>query len=198
MTTTHRYRLTIALAATVAASALVLTGCVPEPAPTPTVTDTATPTPTATTDPQPESESEAIDAAELAIDDYLYVRGKVNADGGTDTEALEEVASGNALQVAVESANRVVELNWTTEGQLSFDPTDSYATTLEGEGVSIPFASVSVTGCQDGSGYKVFEEDGTPAQQPAEQRNVLEFRVIWEPTRELWLVSDVLATGETC
>ena len=198
MTTTHRYRLTIALAATAAASALVLTGCVPEPTPTPTITETATPTPTATTDPQPESESEAIDAAELAIDDYLYVRAKVNGDGGTDVEALEEVSSGNALAIAVESANRVVENDWTVQGQISFDPTDSYATTLEGEGVSVPFGSVSVTGCQDGSGYKIFNADGTPAQQPTDLRNVIEFRVIWEPTRELWLVSDARATGETC
>lgn len=198
MTTTHRYRLTIAIAATAAASALVLTGCVPGPAPTPTVTETATPTPTATTDPQPESESEAIDAAELAIDDYLFVRAEVNGDGGTDTTPLEDVASGNALRIAIEDAQRIVDGNNTTTGQLSFDPTDSYAVTLEGEGVSVPFGSVSVTGCQDGSGYKIFEQDGTPVQQPAEQRNVLEFRVIWEPSRELWLVSDVLATGATC
>jgi hypothetical protein len=198
MNTTNRSRLTIALTATVAAVALVLTGCVPEPTPTPTDTTTPTPTPTATTDPQPESESEAIDAAELAIDDYLYIRGKVVADGGIDIEPLDEVASGTALRIAQEEAGRVAENEWRVQGQLSFDPTSSYATTLEGEGVSVPFASVSVTGCQDGSGYNIFNPDGTPAQQPTERRNVLEFRVIWEPTRELWLVSDVLATGETC
>ena len=195
---TTRPRLAIALTVTAAAVAIVLTGCVTPPKPTPTPTDTPSPTPTATTDPQPESESEAIDAAELAIDDYLYIRGQVNADGGADTSPLETVASGNALQLALDDAGRVVENGWKTEGQLSFDPTDAYATTLEGEGVSVPFGSVNVTGCQDGTGYDVFNADGTPAQQPEVQRNRFEFNVIWEPTKELWLVSNVLYLGETC
>jgi hypothetical protein len=198
MNTTKRPSFAIALTVTAAAAALVLTGCTPQPGPTPTFTSSPTPTSTASTDPQPKSESEAIDSAELAIDDYLYVRSQVNAAGGTDTAPLEDVASGHALQIAVEDAGRIVEGKNTTTGQLSFDPTDSYATTLEGEGVSVPFGSVSVTGCQDGSAYKIFNEDGSPAQQPTEVRNVLEFRVIWEPTRELWLVSDVMATGPTC
>lgn len=198
MTTTNRHRLAITLTGLAAAAALVLTGCTPEPAPTPTTSNTATPTPTSTTDPQPQSESEAIAAAELAIDDYLYVRGQVNATGGTDTTPLEEVASGQALQVAVDDAGRVAEGGLRTEGQISFSSTDAYATTLEADGVSVPFGSVIVTGCQDGTGYDIFNADGTPAQQPTEQRNVFEFNVIWHPELELWVVSNLTFLGQTC
>lgn len=196
-TNARRNRLAIAITAAAVLGGLMLAGCTPvDPGPTLT-TATPTPTPTATTDPQPESEAEAIEGAELAIDDYLFVRSQVNADGGTDTTPLETVATGHALQVAVDDAGRVVELGWRTEGQLSFDPTSSYAAPLTLEGETFEFSSISVTGCQDGTGYRVFEADGKE-QTPDTERNVLEFTVIWAPDRELYLVNNIIDLGQTC
>ncbi len=197
--TARRNRLALALGASALLGALVLSGCTPEPGPEPTTTSTPSPTPTLSTDPAPQNEEEAIAAAEDAIAEYLQVRGEVNASGGTDTEALVAVSTGPALQIALDSAARVVELGWKTEGALEFTPTTGYAVDLVGQdGASYPFSSVTVTGCQDSSNYKVFEADGSPAQQPEQQRNEIEFNVIWEPVEETWLVNNALATGATC
>lgn len=195
MARTHRIAIVIAAAAAVG---LTLAGCVPGAEPTPTASHTTTPTPTATTDPQPQSEGEATAAAELAIADFLYIRGQVNAAGGTDTAPLEEIATDRALQLAIDDAGRIAEGGLRTEGQISFTPTLSYANTLENSTTNIPFGYASVVGCQDGSSYKIFNSDGTPAQQPTQLRNEIQFDVIWDPAVELWLVYKVVVTGASC
>lgn len=196
----RRNRLAIVLTATAMLGGLMLTGCTPaDPDPTPEPTETSTPEPTATTAPAPESEAEAIAAGEQAIATYLEVRADINAAGGTETDPLKALATGPALRLALDDAGRIAEASYKTEGVLEFSSTMGYAVDLVGQdGTAYPFSSVNITGCQDGSNYKVFNSDGTPAQQPTEQRNVLEFNVIWEPNEQLWLVNTVIATGETC
>lgn len=182
---------------------LTLAGCTPEaPAPTPTATSaspTPTPTPTPTVAPAPQNEDEAVKAAEDAIDRYLSVRASVNAAGGTDTAPLNAVATGTALQVAQDDAGRIAADKNTVTGVLKFEPQTAYAANLTApDGTVTPFGSATVTGCQDGSDYKLFNPDGSAAQQPTNQRNVIEFTAIWEPTSGTWLVQNVTATGSTC
>jgi hypothetical protein len=196
MKTTNSRRIAALVIAAVAIS--VLAGCTPEPTPTNSTTASPTPSDTATGFPAPESESEAIDNAERTIATFLKLRGEVNAAGGEDTSGLETIATGPALRLALDDAARVIELKWKTEGALVFEPENAYAVDLvDADGKAFSFSSVNVTGCQDGSNFKVFNSDGTAAQQPA-PRNELEFNVIWDPTVELWLVNTVIATGATC
>jgi len=195
-TTTTRSAATIA---SIAIAIGLLAGCTPEPAPTNSSTPNPTSSESATGYPAPESESEAVENAERTIATFLKVRGEVNAAGGTDAEPLAELATGPALKLAVDDAARVVELGWTTEGALIFEPQSAYAVDLVAEdGASFAFSSVNVTGCQDISEYKIFNADGTPALQPSDKRAILEFNVIWEPTSRLWLVNSVVAPGQTC
>ncbi|PPG77500.1 hypothetical protein C5D98_15060 [Rathayibacter rathayi] len=182
---------------------LALAGCTPDaagPTTTPTTTTpTPTPTPTETGVPAPQSEDEAVDAAEDVIGRYLLVRSQVNAAGGTDTAPLDTVATGTALQIAKDDAARIVTDKNTVSGQLKFERISAYAGDLQSpDGTITPFGSATVTGCQDGSEYKLFNADGSAAQQPTNLRNVLEFTAIWEPSDGTWLVQNVVATGSTC
>ena len=183
---------------------LTLAGCTPD-VPTPTnspsaaTSTTPSPTPTETGVPAPRNEDEAVDAAEDVISRYLTVRAEVNAAGGTDTSPLNAVATGAALQKAQDDAGRIAADKNTVTGQLKFEPMSAYAGNLTApDGTVTPFGAVTVTGCQDGSGYKLFNPDGSAAQQLANQRNILEFTTIWEPTTGTWLVQNVTATGATC
>lgn len=197
MTTKTSRSLAALITAVVALSALA--GCTPDPEPVTPTSSTPTPEESVVGVPAPESESEAIDNAERTIATYLKVRGEINAAGGTDTTPLEELATGPALQLALDDAGRVVELGWKTEGALSFEPQSAYAVDLVAEdGTAYPYSSANVTGCQDLSEYKIFNSDGTPAQQPADKRAILEFNVIWEPSLKLWLVNSVVVPGQTC
>jgi hypothetical protein len=193
-------------------SIALLAGCAPEvglantpsstpvPAP-PSSTPTADSSPSATPDEipggAPATEEVAVDGAEQAIADFLRIRGEVDSSGGVDTAPLEAISSGAALEVALGSARRVVELNWTTTGQLVFEPTQGYATDAQAvDGTTIPFGGAFITGCQDGKSYLVTNADGTPANTPA--RNELEFTVLWNTLENKWLVDNVIATGQTC
>lgn len=200
MNTSMRTR-TLALA-TMIAGALVLVGCAPvTPGPNGQHSHSSTPKPTATlsTDPAPQSEDEAVNAAERTIANALHVRAQVNQAGGKDTSPLEKIATGTELQQDEADAQRINQGGFTVKGELKFEPSSGYANDLTAaDGKKYPFASATITGCQDGSGYKVFNADGSAAQQPTQQRNQFEVHVIWDPTVKLWLVENTIVTGETC
>lgn len=184
---------------------LALAGCTPDaagPTSSPsatTATPTPTPTPTEAGVPAPQTEDEAVDAGTAAINDYLRIRGEVNASGGTNTAPLEAIATGTALTVAQEDAQRIATDKKTTAGALKFEFQTGYATELVAtDGTTYPFASATITGCQDASDYSITLADGTAAQRPDSLRSVLEFTTLWEPTLKTWLVQNVTATGSTC
>jgi len=184
---------------------LALAGCTPDaasPTPSPTTTSatpTPTPTPTEAGVPAPQTEDEAVDAGTTAVNDYLRTRGEVNAAGGADVTPLEAIATGTALTVAQEDAQRIVTDQKTTTGALKFEFQTGYATDLVAtDGTTYPFASATITGCQDASEYAITLADGTAAQRPESLRSVLEFTTLWEPNLKTWLVQTVTATGSTC
>lgn len=190
----------IALAAGALAIGLILTGCAtPEPTHTTTPPHTMTPTstPTSTSIAAPKSQDAAVAEGTSAFDRYLKLRATVNAAGGADTTPLETIATGQALTVAKADAGRVAQGKLVTKGRLTFSVTSAYASTLTAGKTKIPYGSANLTGCQDGSGYKIYNSDGSPAQQPKGnyQLNVI---AIYSPTTSSWLVENVVATGKKC
>lgn len=190
----------IVLAAGALALGLILAGCAtPDSTHTTTATQspTPTPTPTSTTIAAPKTQDDAVTAGTLAFDQYLKVRAKVNAAGGTDTAPLETVSTGQALTVAKADAGRVAQGKLVTKGRLTFTVTNAYASDLTAGAKKIPYGTANLTGCQDGSGYKIFNADGTPAQQP-DGNYQLSVMVIYNPSTSSWLVENVIATGKKC
>lgn len=198
---THNRR-TLAVLAVATAGVLALAGCTPQdnkPTPAPT-SASPSPTPTSTTTgvPAPTNETEAIDGATDGIDRFLAVRGEVNAAGGTQTDRLSEVSTGPALQIALDSAARVVEKGWITSGALVFEKQSAYASAVTlADGSSNPFGAAIVTGCQDGSKYTITDGAGNPVKQP-EPRNIIEFTVVYDQPTSSWLVQNAIAPGGTC
>jgi hypothetical protein len=206
---------------TAAASALLtvllLTSCTTEPDATPSSpSSTPVPAPPSSTPgvspspsrapgapvtaPSPASDEDATTGAAEAVEQFLIVRAQVNAAGGTDTTPLEAVSTGRALALAQQDAAFIAEGMYRVEGRLKFDTTTAYAgtlTTADGA-TSYPFASVTVTGCQDGSEYRIFNPDGTPAPQPPDPRSVIELTAIWEPNLGTWMVENGFAKDESC
>jgi len=189
------------LVASVITGALLLTGCTPHPAatttPSATKSATPTPTPTVTKSAAPTSEDDAIKSATSAIDHFLEVRGKVNAAGGVDPSPLSTVATGPALSIVTADAKRLADAGSKSTGVISYSIQSAYASDLTQAGKTIPFGTVSTTGCQDGSNYKVFDKAGNPVQQP-EGNSIINMTVLYSPQDESWLVQNVTASGVKC
>jgi hypothetical protein len=196
--TASKKRIVLAVGALVLGT--LLAGCTtPNPTPTTALTHTATPTPTATPTKvaAPKTQDDAVTEGTLAFDQYLKIRAQVNAAGGTNTAPLEKVATGQALTVAKADAGRVAQGKLVTKGRLVFTVTNAYASVLTTGSTKIPYGTANLTGCQDGSGYKIYNADGTPAQQP--QGNYeLSVMVIYNPSTSSWMVENVVATGKKC
>lgn len=190
------------------AAALTLTACTGtgNQNPTTSPTDTATPSPTATTVAPPADEEEAITNADAALTNWLAVRGEVNAAGGTDTDRLEALAVGRALELTLNDAATIAEgpvLNEsgqnvegpaTTEGAFVHETITAYSQQYE----DITHGLVTLNACQDASGYVITTNDGSPAMRPENPRVVVDYQVIYEAERQAWLVYDVISLGETC
>lgn len=193
----------------VALSSMLLAGCTSTPEPTFTP-GTPTPTPTSagpTTYDPPADEAEAISAAEDTIEQLLVVQGEVHAAGGTDTARFDDYATGKALDNYVTNAQRIakgplanedgqnVEGQAKTEGRIMFEPETAYGQEFNGTANGL----VIVPGCLDISEYKITTADGKPAYRPDSDRNKVEFQVIYDAERKLWLVSDRIDfQGQTC
>jgi len=197
----------LALAGIIAA-ALTLTACTGTGTPNPTGSASETPTPTSTAGakvPPPASEDEAINAAESVLTEYFITRGEVNAAGGADPSPLEALATGKALDVAVNDAAYVAEgpvLNVDqvnvegparTEGAIKYETVTAYGQPWE----EIENGLVTINACQDASEYKVFASDGSEALRP-DPRSTFDYQVIYDSERETWLVYDLISLGESC
>jgi outer membrane murein-binding lipoprotein Lpp len=201
---THRTLITIGA---LLVSATLLAGCSSPTTPAAIPTTSATPTPTASGPVSaPKDEAEAIAAAEDAIDRLLTVYTEVDAAGGTNPEAFEAVAIGNALEDAKADAYRTahgpilneasesIEGQATVTGTLVFEQITAYGQEWQG----IPNGLVIVPGCLDNSGRITTTADGQPAMKNPKPRNKVEFRVSYDAEREAWLVADRTSLGETC
>lgn len=201
--------LTRTLTATTAlvAATLLIAGCTTEAGPTPTPTQSsAAPVETRGPVAPPESEDEAIEAADAVLTEWFEVRGEVNAAGGTDTAPLEDLSTGNALDVGLKTAAEVstgpllnvdmqnIEGPIQTEGAFTHEMIGAYGQEWEG----VENGLVTINACLDGSDYKLFASDGSEGMRPENLRNVFDFQVIYDADRQAWLVYDLITLDETC
>lgn len=197
---------TLAAAATFTVAALLMTACAPAAVETPKPTQTTAAPETMAPVAPPESEEEAVAAAEEVLTKWFEVRGEVNAAGGTDTEPLEAVAIGNALEVSVNDATHIatgpilntdeknIDGPGKTEGAITHETKSAYGQEWEG----VEHGLVTINACQDGTSYKVFASDGSEAMRPADRRTTFDYQVVYDAEREAWLVYDLISLGETC
>lgn len=197
---------TLAAAATLTVAALLITACAPEATESPKPTETTTAPETTAPVAPPASEEEAIAAAEEVLTDWFEVRGEVNADGGTDTERLEAITTGRALERVLANAAEIangplvnkdkveVEGPIKTEGAVKIEIKSAYGQEWE----TIPNGMVTVNACQDASEYKLWASDGSEAYPRPQERDLFDFQVIYDADSEAWLVYDLVALGETC
>ena len=197
---------TLAAAATFTVAALLMTACAPAAVETPKPTQTTAAPETMAPVAPPESEEEAVAAAEEVLTKWFEVRGEVNAAGGTDTEQLEALSTGTALERVLADAEQIAngpllnvdEVNIDgpikTEGAITYESKSAYGQEWEG----VENGLVTINACQDGTDYKLFASDGSEGMRPAELRTTFDYQVIYDASREAWLVYDLISLGETC
>ncbi|QTX05681.1 hypothetical protein [Agromyces archimandritae] len=150
------------LAAVLCAGALIgtLAACTPdEPKPTKT--------PAATTDgPIFESDEEAFEAAKAAYERFHEVLADVTASGGQGEENLDEVATGEELELARKDAAEYREVGAHTSGRIELDyDTDIQAFQEPDRGAVIQFTvceDVSRVDLLDSAGTSLVESDRDP------------------------------------
>lgn len=198
---------TLTAATALVAATLLIAGCTADAGPKPTPSQSSAAA-EATREPvaPPANEEEAITAAESVLTEWFEVRGEVNAAGGTDTAPLEELSTGNALDIAVRAAEEVstgpllnvdkenIDGPIKTEGAFTHEMIGAYGQEWEGVGNGL----VTINACQDASDYKLFASDGSEGLRPENLRNVFDFQVIYDADREAWLVYDIVNLNETC
>lgn len=194
----------------IALSGMLLAGCttVADPTPAPsTATPTPTPTPTLGTKvPPPASEDDAIASAEETAASWLTTWAEIESSGATDTSALEVLSTDRALRIAQNSIQHIrtgpipnkdgnpVEGAGSVEGQIRFEPQSAYGQVWE----DIENGLVIIDGCQDLSERIVTTHDGTPGQQADSLRNMIQYKVIYDASQELWLVQDLIDLQQPC
>lgn len=198
----------LALAGIIAAS-LALAGCTGNPAPAPsTPSSTPTPTSTALNTPvdAPKTQNDAIEQAQTVLATWYKVRGEVEAAGGTNTEPLKQLSTGQALQTAEDSASRIANGPLLNEdgksisgsskatGALTFTPSTAYGQKWNGVNNGL----VTIDGCQDASNRHVTTHDGKPAMKSPNPRIKLEYQVSYDIKSKLWLVLKQVDLQATC
>ena len=136
--------------------ALALSGCVGAPAPAPT------PSPSTQAEPNFASDEEALAAAEAAYERFLIASAEATGSGGTNVDALDEVATGNAYEAQLESAADYMEDNIRSIGQRSFATHKLQShTEIQGRGAIVTFYA-----CDDLRGLDVVDAAGVSVVAP--------------------------------
>lgn len=139
--------------------ALTLTGCqtddpivVPQPEPSST--------------PLFASEEEALAAAEEAFGEYLNVADQIYADGGSEPERLESVATGTALEEDLKGFANYASEGKRSSGSTMFDSVALQSSDLSGFAIS---GAVVIYACEDFKNVQVFDASGLLLTAPDRQ-----------------------------
>lgn len=151
-----------ALAAIAGAVLLPLSGCSGAPAPT------TAPTSSPTADPIFATDEEALAAAEAAYERFLEVSTSVTSDGGTDSDRLKAVATGQALAEEIDAAAEFEAEGLRTTGSVDFRVNE-----LQSSDVAGGLVQVTVYVCDDLRNLDVLDASG--------QSRVVEGRVVDVP-----------------
>jgi hypothetical protein len=107
------------------------------------------------------SEEEALAAAVAVYDRFRSIGDEIGHDGGRDAQRLEEVATGDFLDVSIDGFNRWIDKGWHQTGTSSFrDATLQQYSNGPTDAVVVYLChDVSAVGVVDQSGQSVIDED---------------------------------------
>lgn len=200
-------RRTIATIAIALAGLTALASCSPSPSPTTSSTSTtgtksATPTTAATTPTKgvepPTSADGAIKSATAIVNEDNVVVIKLLKDPTTDLALLATVEKGSSYANTLQMIQTAREQKWIVTGSFSFSFSSGSAGSLEMNGVSYPYAAVTVNGCQDTSNYKATLPDGTPLTTTGQKRALTAYTAAWDPVSRGWYVTGVTGSTTPC
>jgi hypothetical protein len=138
-----------AMVAIAAITLLAVSGCAGSPTPTPT------PTSSPAADPIFATDEEALAAAEAAYRRFLEVSTAVTADGGSNPERLESVATGQALADEIDAADDFQAEGLRTSGSIGFRVHD-----LQSNAATDRLAEITVYVCDDLRALDVLDAKG--------------------------------------
>lgn len=180
---------------------VLLSGCTqPTPGPTPaTTSSTGMPSPTASaaeTVGPPKDSAEAIAAATDVTKSYWAVTDQILNDGGKQPERIDAVSTGQARTEVHDAAAQVLKQGVTVGGSRSVSVTESYASdaTPPGQPV-IKNGFVGLTVCNDVTGSKPTNADGTPGDKGSMPRHIRSVEVTYDPSAGRWMVSNYIRPG---
>lgn len=134
-------------------AALALAGCTaPDPEPTPTAAPT--------TEPLFASEEEALAAAEEAYSEYVHVVDQILQEGGSEAGRIEEVASGDAMELQLAGFSEAEERGLRSVGNTTFAVDSVQSWTPDATEV------ISLFVCQDVSATDLINEVGESIIDP--------------------------------
>lgn len=181
---------------------VLLSGCTqPTPGPTPSTSSASTGTPSQTasapeTIGPPKDSAEAIAAATAVTMEYWTVADQIMSDGGKQPERIDAVSIGQARTFVHESAVEVQKQGISIGGSRSVTVTESYASDATPPGQSvIKNGFVGLTVCNDVTGSKPVNADGSPGDKGSAPRHIRNIEVAYDASAGKWMVSSITRPG---
>lgn len=185
--------------------ALLLSGCTqPSPTPSPSATGsgatTTSASPTASavaTVAAPKDSAAAIAAATAVTKEYWAITDQILNDGGKNPERIDAVSVGQAATYVHDAAALAVKQGVSVGGSRVVTVTQSYSSDATPPGgTSIKNGFVGLTVCNDITGSKPLNADGTPGNKGDVMRAAENIEVTYDPAASKWTVSNyILPTG---
>jgi len=166
---------------------LALSGCTPTPPPAVTA-----PKPSST--PLFATEDEALKAATEAYAAYLKVADVILSDGGANPERIDSVASGDAREAFIESAEAFASKTYHAVGRSTFRGAEIEQ--LSAQGTS---TEVSAYLCLEVGGIDVLDASGASvvsATRPPTQ--AMEITVLYERDKPMLTTESAISDQSTC
>lgn len=185
---------------------LLLSGCT-QPSPTPSASATGSGTTTASASPTasgaataaaPKDSAEAIAAATAVTKEYWAITDQILNDGGKNPERVDAVSTGAARTYVHDAAAQVLAKGVSVGGSRAVSVTQSYASDATPPGgATIKNGFVGLTVCNDISGSKPLNADGTPGNKGDVMRAVISIEATYDPAVSKWMVSNYIRPGAT-
>lgn len=181
--------------------ALLLAGCT-QPSPTPSASATGSGTASASASPTasavatvaaPKDSAEAIAAATAVTKEYWAITDQIMNDGGKNPERIDAVSTGAARTYVHDGAASALKQGVRVGGNRVVTVTHSYSSDATPPGgATIKNGFVGLTVCNDVTGSKPLNADGTPGDKGTVLRHVRSIEVTYDPATSKWMVSNYI------
>lgn len=138
----------------------------------------------------PETEEGAVESAFKTLERYIAATDKRSVSGEGSMEQIEELATGAQLREDEQYYESAESDGIYAEGSRAVEMVDGFTSGIEVSGEEYPLYGVQLQICNDTSNITYFEKDGTAIEKPQLERLLATATVIFDPTREQWLVQD--------